>query len=274
MRIDTHAAVLAACRHLIIPLARLLLRYGVGYREFSEVCKAAFVDVATKEYGIRGRPANLSKVAVITGLSRKEAKKVREKIDSDNSLPSDQGLNPSSLVLRGWYSDPLFLSTSGVPISLSIAGKSPTLTDLVKRYAGDLPVRAVVLQMERIGLVERTKKSGRFRPVGNSFIPPNVNGQLFASGATSIHNLISTIAHNSSPATEGAPRFERYAWSNYLPENLADRFRQLVADKGQSFLEFFDAWLKKNERPVSISESKKPGSEIGVGVYYFDVPKS
>jgi len=230
------------------------------------------VDVATKDYGIRGRPANLSKVAVITGLSRKETKKVRDKIASESGVQTSQGLNPPSIVLRGWYSDPLFLSSVGNPVALAIDGKSPNLTDLVRRYAGDLPVGAVILQMERIGLVERTK-SGRFRPVGNSFIPPNVNGQLFASGATSIHNLISTIACNASPATEGKPRFERYAWSNYLPESMTKKFRELVADRGQSFLEFFDAWLKKNEKPIRISEDKKSGSEIGVGVYFFDVPK-
>lgn len=272
MRVDTHAAVLAACRHLITPLARLLLRYGIGYREFSDVCKSAFVDVASKDYGIRGRPANLSKVAVITGLSRKETKKVREKIDSESDLQLGQGLNPPSTVLRGWYSDPLFLTAAGTPIALSVGGKSPNLTDLVRRYAGDLPVGAVILQMERIGLVERTKV-GRFRPVGNSFIPPNVDGQLFASGAASIHNLISTIAHNASPGSDGSPRFERYAWSNYLPADKEEKFRELVTEKGQSLLEFFDAWLKRNEKPSKISDGKKPGSEIGVGVYFFNVPR-
>lgn len=272
MRVDTHAAVLAACRHLITPLARLLLRYGIGYREFSEVCKTAFVDVATKDHGIRGRPANLSKVAVITGLSRKETKKVRERLESENDLQSSQGLNPASTVLRGWYSNPQFLSPSGTPSALSIDGRSPNLTELVRRYAGDLPVRAVILQMERIGLVERTK-TGRFRPVGNSFMPPNVNGQLFASGATSIHNLISTIAHNTSPATQSTPRFERYAWSNYLPQDMSEEFGKLVAEKGQAFLEHFDAWLKKNEKATGGAGFKSSESEIGVGVYFFDVPK-
>lgn len=272
MGADTHAAVLAACRHLITPLARLLLKYGIGYREFSEVCKSAFVDVASKDYGIRGRPANLSKVAVITGLSRKETKKVRENIQTEGDVHLGQGLNPPSAVLRGWYSDPVFLSASGTPIALKVDGKSPNLTDLVRRYAGDLPVGAVIIQMERIGLVERMR-SGRLRPAGSNFIPPNVDGQLFASGATSIHNLISTISHNASPGRKGAPLFERYAWSNYLPDNMAEKFRELVTDKGQAFLEFFDGWLKKNERPLKILDEKNAESEIGVGVYFFNVPR-
>ena len=41
-------ALLVALR----PLARALLRTGVGYREFAEISKTAFVDIATKDYGL------------------------------------------------------------------------------------------------------------------------------------------------------------------------------------------------------------------------------
>jgi hypothetical protein len=271
MRVDTHAAILAACRHLMTPLIRLLLRYGIGHREFSEVCKSVFVDVASRDYGIRGRPANLSKVAVLTGLSRKETKRVRDKLGSDAGQLSSEGLNPPFSVLRGWYSDPLFLNAKGTPVALGLDGKSPNLADLVRRYAGDVPVGAVVQQMERIGLIGRNA-SGRFRPLGNHFIPPNLDGQKFAAGATSIHNLISTISHNASPSSP-TPWFERYAWSNYLPDNRVERLKDLVADKGQAFLEVVDDWIKKNEQPVLFTEGKKPRTEVGVGVYFFNVPK-
>jgi len=38
------------------PIVRILLRYGIGYREFVEVVKTAFVDVASSDFGLRGRP--------------------------------------------------------------------------------------------------------------------------------------------------------------------------------------------------------------------------
>ena len=53
------------------PMARILLRFGIGFKEFNEVAKAAFVDVASADFGIRGRPTNISRVAVMTGLTRK-----------------------------------------------------------------------------------------------------------------------------------------------------------------------------------------------------------
>ncbi|MFQ5549243.1 MAG: DUF6502 family protein, partial [Woeseia sp.] len=62
--------ILDALLVAIRPLARALLRVGIGYREFAEISKAAFVDIATKDYGLRGRPTNISRVAVMTGLTR------------------------------------------------------------------------------------------------------------------------------------------------------------------------------------------------------------
>lgn len=271
MQKDSQSAVLAACRYLIKPLVRLLLHYGIGYREFSDVCKSAFVEVASSEYGLRGRPANLSRVSVLTGLSRKEVRKLRTKDRSSSEFFAAHGLNAASMVLRGWYSDPQFLSANGTPIPLSPNGRPPNLSSLVKRYAGDLPVGAVIGEMKRVGVVEEME-SGGIRPVGSKFMPPNVDGQLFASGATSIHNLISTIRHNVSVASEGGKNkyFERYAWSNYLPERAISQFQDLVTVKGSDFLEVLNAWLKKHEKGGGPSGKLKQKSEVGVGVYFFN----
>jgi hypothetical protein len=71
--------VLSALLKALRPIARFLMKSGIGYREFAEISKSAFVDVATSDYGLRGRPTNISRVAVMTGLTRKEVKRLREK---------------------------------------------------------------------------------------------------------------------------------------------------------------------------------------------------
>ena len=67
MQDDIQRQILGAILLVMRPIARALLRVGVGYREFSEIAKTAFVETATKEYGLRGRPTNISRVAVMTG---------------------------------------------------------------------------------------------------------------------------------------------------------------------------------------------------------------
>ena len=82
MNNNSKSAPLLALLKALMPIARLLMKCGVGYREFAEIAKCAFVDVATQDYGLRGRPTNISRVAVMTGLTRKEVKRLRDKIQA------------------------------------------------------------------------------------------------------------------------------------------------------------------------------------------------
>ena len=59
------------------PVIRLVLRTGVTWKEFSELAKTKFVEVATADFGIRGRPTNVSRVAILTGLDRRDVAKLR-----------------------------------------------------------------------------------------------------------------------------------------------------------------------------------------------------
>ncbi|MBL0900763.1 MAG: hypothetical protein IBJ17_18960, partial [Reyranella sp.] len=70
--------VLAACRLLLRPLARLLIKSGVPWREFADLSKLSFVEVATREFGIRGRPTNVARVSILTGINRREVARLRE----------------------------------------------------------------------------------------------------------------------------------------------------------------------------------------------------
>jgi hypothetical protein len=75
MQDNSKNIVLSALLKALRPLARILMQSGIGYREFSEISKSAFVDVATTDYGLRGRPTNISRVAVMTGLTSKRSEK-------------------------------------------------------------------------------------------------------------------------------------------------------------------------------------------------------
>jgi hypothetical protein len=48
---------------LLQPLARLFLRFGRGYREYSELSKAAFVSVAAEDYGVQAEFATELRLA-------------------------------------------------------------------------------------------------------------------------------------------------------------------------------------------------------------------
>ena len=89
---DKHLKPLfAAILRLLRPLVRILLRNGVSYSTFADYAKWVYVDVASKEFGIRGRKQSTSRVSVLTGLSRKEVMRVRQLPRPDDSLDNPTG---------------------------------------------------------------------------------------------------------------------------------------------------------------------------------------
>ncbi len=72
------STILRAFRLLLQPIVRTLVRSGVTWKEAAEVCKTTFVEVATSEFGLHGRPTNMSRVYY--GLSGSDANETNIKL--------------------------------------------------------------------------------------------------------------------------------------------------------------------------------------------------
>ncbi len=67
MEMSVTKSALNACERWLRPIARWLLRSGVTWKEFADLARGVFVVTASEEFGIRGRPTNVSRVALLTG---------------------------------------------------------------------------------------------------------------------------------------------------------------------------------------------------------------
>ena len=147
---------------LLKPLARLFLHFGRGFREFSELSKTAFVAVASDDYGIGGRPTNGSRIAAMTGISRKEISRLRQKIGLGRSAALERQ-SPVQEALNVWRSDAEFLDQRGIPASLPMNGQRASFEALVKRCAGDIPAGAMRKELQRIGAIDIVGTDVRMR---------------------------------------------------------------------------------------------------------------
>ena len=64
----------AAVYRMTLPIARFLLRFGMTANEFGNLCRSAFVRAAAEEFERAGKKPNQSRIAVRTGLHRREVK--------------------------------------------------------------------------------------------------------------------------------------------------------------------------------------------------------
>src|SRR5581483_3876060 len=114
--------LLEALGKALEPVVLLLLKSGIGWKDFSDVAKEKFVTVATEAFGIRGRPTNASRVAILSGLDRREVARLRRKAKNPHTTVQGYMSKPTQL-LHAWYHDPRYLDSSGNPRDLEIEGE-------------------------------------------------------------------------------------------------------------------------------------------------------
>jgi len=255
--------ILQALLLAIRPIARALMQWGIGHREFSEVAKTAFVQVATEQYGLRGRPTNVSRVSVITGISRKEVAKVRSS-HADFSAQLIKG-TPAGEVLHRWHTDPRFLDAQGKPMLLNFDGPEVSFKSLVKDVAGDIPPGAMRSELARIAAIEECSDGG-LRPIKRHYVPARIDDRLLHGLDTAIRYLGDTVAFNTDPSRKDSYRFERVVSSVKIRPELFSAIEQQTTKKLETFTEEYDDYLSGQEDSGRI---QNPSNEIGVGVYFF-----
>jgi hypothetical protein len=259
----------AAALRLLRPLVRILLRNGVSYLTFSDLIKWVYVDVASKEFGIRGRKQSTSRVSVITGLSRKEVMRVR-KLSRPDDRASTEKYNRAARVIAAWRRESDYLDAKGKPASLPMTGPGATFSELVKRFGGDVPVRATLDELIRVGAVKRLE-DGRVRLLTRAYLPKRSDADKLHILGTDVGHLISTLDHNLKPDPIG-PLFQRKVAYDNLPDEALPAFRRLSAKRAQTLLENLDRWLAQRDRDVNPTVKGSGRNQAGLGVYYFEEP--
>ena len=268
MREEMENSLAKMCRRLLKPVARLLLRSGMTYVEFAEVAKTTFVDVAIGEFGKHGRPANLSRVAIITGLGRREVSRIRDSIahnvGSNGEAQDDRLWSPAARVLSGWYQDREFLDKNGKPKQLPLLGEDASMHTLISRYCGDIPPGAMISELQRTGSIDVV--DGIARAVTRSYTNTDQSPQVLDMVGTYIHDFATTLEFNLQVGPDEKPWFQRIADNAHLTPAKIKQFKKVVARSGQTLLEDFDQWMTDHE--ITDDEAQVP-MRAGVGIYFF-----
>jgi hypothetical protein len=248
-------------------LVRVLLRHGMPLPAFVELAKHAYVDVALREFAIPGRKPSVSRASLLTGLTRKEVQRL---VDSMPVSGSDafNTHNRAARVVAGWVRDADFHDPDGEPRELLLDDGKTGFGELVRRYSGDVPPRAVLDELLRVGSVARTE-SGALKLLGRVYIPRASDIGKIAILGTDVTFLIDTIDHNMQDGID-APRFQRKVMYDNLPEEAMVEFRALAARQAQELIEHLDQWLARHDRDANPSVQGTGRMRAGLGIFCFE----
>src|SRR5690349_420533 len=172
---------------------RVLLRQSMSFATFEEIAKRVYVEVAMKDFAIEGKQPSISRAAILSGLTRKEVSRL---LAVTGPGESDEGerYNRASRVLTGWLRDAAFLDVNGMPRLLPEEGEN-SFAELVRRYSGDVPPRAVLDELVRVGAVLR-RNDGRIELLARAYVPSSGVDEKLAILGSDVADLITTIDHN------------------------------------------------------------------------------
>lgn len=267
--------VVQVCRTLLRPIASLLLKCGMTWREFAEVSKGVFVAVASEDYGLNGRQTNVSRVSILTGVSRKEVARVRALLDQAAPPPPNKTTDATRL-LSGWHQDPDFVTGGGEPRVLSPEGEGASFATLWSRYGGDVPLTSMRKELERAGAITNLP-DGTLRAETRYFMPRNFDPQWVQNAGSMLKDLGTSITHNLdagvTPST-GSPGAERRrfigrATSDSVDEAALPEFEAFVEQNGQVFLEKIDQWLTEHESRPAPGGGGGGGKRMRLGLGLF-----
>lgn len=249
-----------AVRKLMRPLVRILLRNGVAYGALADAIRKCYVDVAFEDFAPEGKKQTVSRVSALTGLTRKEVKRLHE-LDGEDYEASQERYNRAVRVISGWMNDRRFLDVKGKPAVLTLDKGNKSFAVLVRDYSGDIPVRAMLAMLEEAGSVSNTKD--KVRLVRHAYVPAGDDQEKIRILGTDVSELIATIDHNLTAAPEQLLFQRKVAYEAINPDSLV-KLKKLSFARAQSLLERLDREYAKHEQTEDAGE----GVSISLGIYY------
>ncbi len=238
-------------------------RIGVG--RFTHAAKRAFVQAAANEAFPSGSKINLSRLAVITGLTRKEVSVLAGRAGGKRKHPTRRSNEQRAFrVVRGWRMDPRFQDTKGQPAVLPLRGAHRTFATLVKEYARDVTPMSVLSELERLNIVSLVQSKTRLRLLSRRVQSHSQGSQNLSELARLLGDFVATI--NQKESAKVAPNYFAFKDSMLSSPDQAARFQRVFSNRAAALIESFEQWLGAQARDVKSTRSRAQ-SRVGLGVY-------
>jgi hypothetical protein len=257
------------------PLARLMIDHGLQLPAMVELLKQALVDEAADGFGLAEKGSSDTRIALLTGVHRKDVKRLREAgpVAPADDAPMD---SVAASVVARWISEPRFLNADQSARALartqrrSMPGE-PDFTTLVAEVSSDVGARAVLDELERLGVVD-VREDGYAVLKANAFVPRVGLRESFAFLSANVGEHLAAATHNLAPHRSGQPKLEQSAFSADLSAQQKDQLQQLARTLWASALQQFLQTATVAEQRSQADAG--PKYKVRFGVYFNDTAQT
>lgn len=264
-----HAA--NAVEQLLQPLAQLMVGHSLQLGTITEMLKKALVNAALTNYGTVPQTLTDSRIAILTGVHRKDVSRLRE---TPQALATEDTYVPlmsvSAQVVARWISDPAFLTGHNKARVLARTPRyaqpgEPDFSMLVAQVSNDVGARSVLDELMRLGITKSSSET-HVELQDNAFVPKDGLSETFHFLASNVSDHLASAVHNLHPERTGQPMLEQSAFSHNLSMEDAAELEQLArllwANALQQFLQKATAAEQRSSRKSEATQ------RVRYGVYF------
>lgn len=138
---------------LLETLIPILIQYRVTPGQLNTAARILLVRGLAQEARLRNGRVNQSQIAAATGLSRAEVRRCLGNTVAQYGDARSLASSKAEQVILGWMHDKRYCLRPGRPAALPYSGSGSSFVSLVREYGGDVPPRAMTLELSRRALV-------------------------------------------------------------------------------------------------------------------------
>lgn len=262
-------ALTRAIRQLLKPLVGLLLDNGLTYGWLTKLLKVIYVDVAETEFSLRDKKQTDSRISLLTGVHRKDVRRIRCE-DKDGFEP------PSSIFLGAqlvaiWTTEPGFLDKSGKPAPLArlpstaLEKQIVSFEQLVTLVNKDIRPRAILDEWLRLGAVSINEHDEVCLKV-DAFIPARGFDEKVYYLGKNIHDHMAAARENVQ--SEDPPFLERSVYYDMLTDDSVSKLETLSEQKAMEMLQYLNTHARKLQRKDKAKKNAE--RRMNFGVYFYN----
>ncbi len=261
--LDPNKALYRALESMLKPIFRLLVRKGIGYPTFTELAKKLYVEAAHAEEQKSGKRITDSRLSTLTGIHRKEIKRLRAELDQP-PLPSERKASLAAQLVSQWLGREEYVHEDGTPRAIPYQTEdenAPSFIHLVQSITRDVHPRTLRDTWLKQGFLIQ-QEDGRLVLSESGYVPDQsweetlffAGKNLGAHSATVVENLL----HDADPL-----QLDRAVYYYRLTPESAQILEAWARKEALKLLTEFNQRAAKLQRQDRAKEAANAGVHFG-----------
>ncbi len=250
---------------MLRPLVKALISHGVIFPAVVDLLREVYIEVARNEFTVEGKQQTLSRINLMTGVTRREIRRLLNQPEIVDAPPPTLSLG--ARIMTVWLGDDGYRDKDGEPLPLPLTGPDdqPSLERLVASVSKDVRARAVLDEWLRLGIVDMSGYVVRLRK--SAFIPEEGHKEKIYYFGRNLSDHIAAGVHNLEGKTPSL--IDRAVYYDCLSMTSLEQLRQFAKEEGIACM------LRVNSKARELADQDQAaGGDLSgrmtLGVYYFE----